>query len=322
MYLLKQTPEDFIVEEQNKFNFLEQGKYTIFTLKKINYTTEDAIQKISSCLKLERKKFGYAGIKDRNAITTQYISIENGSKKIEELTLKDIELNFEGYLQNPITLGSLTGNNFKITIRNLEKNAVLKEIKHSINYFDKQRFSGNNSEIGKSILKKKFKEACELIIQHEGSYKDNITRHLENNKNDYINALRKIPRKILMIYIHAYQSKIWNETVKEYLKKQENDKLQEIPIIGFSTEIENTTIKEIITKIMEQEQITFRDFIIRELPELSFEGNQRPIHVEIKNLKIENKEKDELNQDKYKIKVEFFLEKGAYATMAIRQMLE
>lgn len=327
MYKLKQIPEDFIVEEITEKEFLDQGKYSIFILTKKNYTTEDTIQTIARIKKIPRKKIGYAGIKDRTAITTQYISIETAPKNLEELKIKDIKLEFAGYLNEPLTLGTLKGNKFSIIARNLQKNESPRKISYSKNYFDKQRFSGNNVEIGKTILNKEYKKACDLIINHEGSYRDNIKAHLSKNKNDYVNALKTIPRKILMIYVHAYQSKIWNETVREYLKnKKEIGKdvniNEEIPIIGFSTEIPDGELQDIIYNIMEKEDITFRDFIIREMPELSFEGNKRKIFVEIKDLKIYEKEKDELNDSMYKVKIEFFLEKGAYATMAIKQMFE
>ncbi|PIN80650.1 hypothetical protein COV13_03215 [Candidatus Woesearchaeota archaeon CG10_big_fil_rev_8_21_14_0_10_32_9] len=322
MYLLKQIPEDFLVEEITNLNFEKSGRYSVFFLTKRSYATEDAIQTIATKFRIERKKIGYAGIKDRNAITKQYISIENAQNNLGETLLKDITLEFVGYLKEPITLGSLKGNKFNITIRNLQKTEMPKKNKVSINYFDKQRFSKNNVEIGKAILNKKFKEACDLITLGDGSYREIIDKHLAKSKNDYVNALKKIPRKILMIYVHAYQSKIWNETIQEHLKFKEDTINEEIPIVGFSTELQEGKLKSIITKIMNDENITFRDFIIREIPELSFEGNKRNIYAEIQNLTIEKQEQDELNEGMFKIKVEFFLEKGAYATMAIKQMFD
>jgi len=320
MYLLKQIPEDFLVEEVTNLNFEKNGRYSTFILTKRSYTTEDAIQAITTKFRIDRKKIGYAGIKDRNAITKQYISIENAPNNLGETLLKDITVEFVGYLKEPITLGSLKGNNFSITIRNLQKTELPKHNKHNINYFDKQRFSGNNIEIGKAILNKQFKEACDLITLREGSYRELIAKHLIKSKNDYVNALKKVPKKILMLYVHAYQSKIWNETVQEYLKVKEDTLNEEIPIVGFSTDLQEGTLKNIILKIMKGESITFRDFIIREIPELSFEGNTRKLYAEIQNLIIGKQEQDELNEGMFKIKIDFFLEKGAYATMAIKQM--
>ena len=71
MYKIKSVPEDFIVEEIPLFEFSDTGKYTYFLLKKTNYNTEKVIQKLSKYYKIPRKRFGYAGNKDKKAVTTQ-----------------------------------------------------------------------------------------------------------------------------------------------------------------------------------------------------------------------------------------------------------
>jgi tRNA(Glu) U13 pseudouridine synthase TruD len=71
---------------------------------------------------------------------------------------------------------------------------------------------------------------------------------------------------------------------------------------------------------MQQEGITYRDFIIKSLPEISPEGSSRKLYSEIKKLKIGTLENDELNKGMKKVKISFFLNKGDYATMAIKNM--
>ncbi|MDQ1279728.1 MAG: tRNA pseudouridine13 synthase, partial [Thermoproteota archaeon] len=48
-------------------------------------------------------------------------------------------------------------------------------------------------------------------------YEKNMLRHLTRLPNDYAGALRKIPKKILNIYVHAYQSRIFNESLQQAL---------------------------------------------------------------------------------------------------------
>jgi tRNA pseudouridine13 synthase len=121
MYKIKEAPEDFIVKEINKINLTKDGNYLICILKKTNYTTTRALEQIARNLKIPLKNIGYAGIKDKNAITEQYISIKNIAKdKIIKLNLKDIKLNVLGYSDEPIVLGKLIGNEFIITIRCLK----------------------------------------------------------------------------------------------------------------------------------------------------------------------------------------------------------
>ena len=65
---------------------------------------------------------------------------------------------------------------------------------------------------------------------------------------------------------------------------------------------------------MKEEQITFRDFINRKMPELSQEGDERNALTEIKELKI-------LEKTENSIKITFKLSKGCYATVAIKFLL-
>jgi len=158
-YTIKQKPEDFIVKEvPNKIFNKTNGKYLIYSLKKINRNTEDCIQHLSRTLKVPRKFLGFAGTKDHNAITEQYISVfnvQNLKSKIKNIKgLENFSLEFIGYLDNPLSLGDLATNKFEITIRALDKRVDIENPHSIINYFDEQRFSKNNHIIGKAIIKK------------------------------------------------------------------------------------------------------------------------------------------------------------------------
>lgn len=316
MYILKQIPEDFVVDEISEKEFSnEKGKYCVYLLKKRSYNTEDAVQKICRHLNIHRRNIGYAGAKDRNAVTSQFVSVLG---KTKELQLKDISFKHIGFMDEPISLGSLKGNKFRITIRNIHDEKI-KKLDYFINYFDSQRFSKNNAVIGKYIMKKRYKDACELLIEEDSKLSEPIKHFLEKNKNAYLNAMKLVQRKTLMIYLHAYQSLLWNRAVEESLKEKIN--IEKIPLLGFGTEFEGE-IKEIYEKILFDENITLRDFILRDFPEISLEGDYRKVKMKIEDLEILKEEEDELNKGKKKVVVEFFLQKGAYATMAVRNMVE
>lgn len=313
MYELKTYPQDFIVKEISYRELKNSGKYSICLLKKTNYTTIRAIEQLAKSLKKSFKDISFAGTKDKKAITEQYISIKNVKKeKIKNLHLKDIEMNFLGYSDKPISLGNLEGNEFIITIRNLKKQDIkkLEEKTKQImpNFFGEQRFSTYNIKIGKLLLQSEFKEAIQLIIDSNSDYKGQIQSFLKNNPNNFTAALQIIPKKLLRLYIHSYQSYLWNKTLYEYMKISKKN--TQIPIIGFGTEIKNKELIQIIIKIMQNENITFRDFINRKIHELSSEGNFRDAFIEIKNLRILEKKENTL-------KINFALQKGAYATIAI-----
>jgi tRNA pseudouridine13 synthase len=284
---LKQIPEDFIVNEIINLKF-EPGKYFYYKLTKKNWNTLDIINELQT--KLKTKDIGYAGIKDRNALTTQYISV---IKKID-FKIKDVEFEYLGTGKERIFIGALQGNEFIITIRDLDKQ--LKAPKDMINYFGEQRFSEKNSLIGKLLVQKKFKEAC-----------SELNLNVENN--DAVKSLRTLGLKELKFYIHAYQSELWNQLAEKSKKKT-------IPIIGFLTEGKD------YDAILKKECLTKKDFILRSIPELSSEGSERERVIKIKDFKTLNFSKDELNEGKFKQIVSFTLPKAAYATVVIKNLIQ
>jgi tRNA pseudouridine13 synthase len=329
MYILKQLPEDFIVEEISNIKIKEKGEYTYFTLKKKNFDTEKAILKIADFFKIQRRQFGYAGNKDRHAVTKQYVSLKG---KISEHDFNDFRISIVGYGDKPISLGDLSGNKFTIVVRNLEKNENFRTIKSIINYFDEQRFGKYNLETGLSILKKEFNKAAELIDYPASK------EYLHNNPGDYVNSIRKAPFKTLTMYIHAVQSYFWNEAAADFIKKKSKKfseikyshgsfifpegeiKNIELPLLSFDTEFENAIIDKIFSRILEKNKLTLRDFIIRQLPDITPMGGKRNIIAEIKDFKVSIPEDDELNKGKKKITLSFMLGKGSYATIVVKNI--
>jgi len=334
VYKIKQLPEDFIVNEICKIDnkIQNNGQYAYFLLKKINLNTTNALQILSNKFKISLKNFGFAGNKDKNAITEQKISILRGSKNFENINLNNIELKYLSNGKEPISLGNLEGNEFVITVRNLNNKDIKKinKLKNKSlkipNLYGIQRFSRNNHLVGKSIIKKDFKKAIELILENNGWIENKIRAHLKNNKNNYIEALRLIPLKTRKLFVHSYQSYLFNKIIDEYLKNNKNNQKNiKIPIIGFDFgiySIKNKPLKNIFKKLIEEEKINPRDFITNHIPELTSEGGFRDLFFKLEDLKILEIVEDELNKNKQKIKINFSLPKSCYATVALEFLFQ
>jgi len=339
MYKIKQIPEDFIVKEKTNLNLKEDGKFSYYLLKKKNKTTFGSIKHIAAKLHIRLNDIGFAGVKDKNAITEQVISIVNG--KHQDFDFGETSLEFLGKGKDAIFLGYHEGNAFEIVVRDVDKKP--EKISQIVNYFDDQRFSRANHLIGKAIVKGDFKEAIRLMLgttEHFEKldlrdYAIDVAQHLTKSSTDFVGALRKIPKKQLLMFTHAYQSLLWNKTVTRYLKKFPNKKIQyslgdlivptqeveniKIPIIGFGTELADDDLSKIMQQLLDEEEITTRDFVIRALPGMSVEGIGRDMIVEIKDMEIGELDDDEMG-DKKKIKLKFFLPTGSYATMVVKQL--
>ncbi len=311
---LKQVPEDFVVKEISTIAPAKEGKYTYFILKKINNTTLHALQQISTALRTPLSWFGCAGNKDKTAVTEQTCSVASvPPESLHGITLTGMQVIAIGKGDKPISLGDLKGNTFEIVVRDIDK---LPEKKTKfINLFGEQRFSTHNAAIGKALVKRDFKQAVALVLatKNEGARK--IHEVLALQPKNYLGALKEVPRKILKLYVHAYQSMLWNETALKYSDKHhENAKL---PIVGFGT-----TPDKQLEEILAREGITLRDFIIKEFPELSSEGTERDAFAEANDFIMGALEEDELNPGRKKSRLNFTLPPGSYATEFVRQLFK
>jgi len=154
--IIKQKPSDFIVREVTNREEGDTGRFLILELKKDNWDTHSVIRELSRRLGISRKRIGFAGTKDKFAVTTQKISISGIEEDdLAHIRLKDVTLRIIGRSNKPVSLGDLYGNEFEITIRGLKgsEDEILQRI-NSIsaeidamggipNFFGVQRFGIN-----------------------------------------------------------------------------------------------------------------------------------------------------------------------------------
>lgn len=319
---IKEACEDFLVDEIPLIDLYQEeaAQHQVYRLKKTNYTTQRALTHIARALKIPQKYISYAGTKDKNAITTQYITIAGAKRdRVDRLELKDLELTFVGYRKDRLMLGDLTGNKFSLLVKEVDFVKGVPSTFYVPNYFDEQRFSSHNVQLGRFLLKKQYKEAVELIMEVDDDFKEVFSTHLNKQTNDYIGALRILPRRTLLFYVHAVQSFIFNQALKEKIQL-----LGDVKKVAYS---EGTFVfpLEVLQRVVQDqgelmgfesqedyEGIEPFDFINKSLPELALEGGSRPLYSKV--------EECVLSQEESGVRVEFTLLKGSYATIVLKQL--
>lgn len=164
---------DFIVDETLSFALAGEGEHVYLQIRKTLLNTEEVAQQIARLAGVKLRDVSYAGLKDRNAITSQWFSIYLPGKQ-HELKQPDWNLLESDALQviqhtrhqQKLRRGAIDTNRFEIVLREVggEQQAVehgLLRIKQQgvPNYFGEQRFGRGESNIQKArdMLSGKFK---------------------------------------------------------------------------------------------------------------------------------------------------------------------
>ncbi|WP_457641527.1 tRNA pseudouridine(13) synthase TruD [Persephonella sp.] len=199
---IKKKPSDFVVDEVLNIKLEENGEFQIFKLKKSNVSTIQIVRFLSKLFHIKPSEIGFAGLKDKFAVTTQYISIpfhynipetvcyiQKAGKWEETKKKPDFErspafcLKRLGYTDKEISLGDNSGNLFSIKIYNLTKekrenfykNLEIVKKYGFPNYFGEQRFGsvkGRNDFIFLYLLKGKMEKALKIYFSVKGEVRN------------------------------------------------------------------------------------------------------------------------------------------------------
>ena len=184
-FVFNSSPRDFIVEEIPLYAFSGEGEHLVAKVRKKDMTTWEMLSVLANHLGIRRRDIGYAGLKDKHAMTIQYISLP---AKLEErlsgFAHEKIKILDTTRHNNKIRMGHLKGNRFEIRLKKVlgvqkdKLDSVLAWIdKHGVpNYFGNQRFGtkGDNWLEGKKLiegsLKMRDRKTREFLMGSYQSY--------------------------------------------------------------------------------------------------------------------------------------------------------
>lgn len=255
--VLREEPEDFVVEELPQYAACGSGEHLYLTIEKRGLTTLEAVRRIARALSIKDRLVGYAGLKDARAVTVQTLSVQGVTQDAaERLDLPGIRILRAALHRNKLRKGHLRGNRFRIRVRDVpaemsaRANAVLAALAERgvPNAFGPQRFgsSGNTHLLGRAFLADDpvdfFREllagggdAAGLAAVESlkaGDFKRALEqipsgRRLERRAlqavlrfgGDLARARDAIDKPLRMLYLSAVQSELFNQVLRARLDR-------------------------------------------------------------------------------------------------------
>lgn len=251
--IIKETPEDFVVREIYDLSGVGgHGTFAYYRVEKRGLSTIDAAVRLAAAAGVATDAVRFAGLKDKQAMTAQVMSVEGG--RVVNIKESDLAIVSIGGADEPAAGDRLFGNEFEITIRDLSKDesnrfmdglAAVAEFGVP-NYFDDQRFGAARSGKGfpaRELVLGRADEALRLLVatpasidfgEHRerkqqlarawgdwrkclqlarGWHEEAVFGHLLENSGDYRGALKHVPRRERLMQLFAYQSYLWNHAL-------------------------------------------------------------------------------------------------------------
>jgi tRNA pseudouridine13 synthase len=252
---LKRQPEDFQVEELTEFR-TDGGPFAFYRLSKRSIGTPETIEEILRRWKLPRDRVSYGGLKDKHALTTQFVTIFQGPRR--DLREHAFEMIYVGQASQPFTPQHISGNKFLVTLRSLQPDAV-KQVLEALefvrqdgipNYFDDQRFGsvgfsgefvaqpwclGNyertvwlaladanehdrpDERAEKQALRDHWGDWQTCKKKLRPSNRRSIITFLADRPDDFRGAVGRLRVDLRGIYLAAFQSAMWNRLLAAWI---------------------------------------------------------------------------------------------------------
>ena len=221
-------PEDFIVEELPLYEPSQVGTHTFFAIRKRNLTTLEAINRIARDLQVQSRQFGYAGLKDKKALTTQILSVEGvAPERVLKVQQSDIEVLWAERHAHKLRVGHLRGNRFEITLRDIPHN-TLPFVERTMtqlatvgvpNRFGAQRFGNKNDShlIGRALVKAEWETVVRYMITDETLQVDDVARRMQRElaRKPVEKVVSSIPHRLRKLFLSAYQAYLFNRVLEQ-----------------------------------------------------------------------------------------------------------
>jgi tRNA pseudouridine13 synthase len=152
-------PEDFVVEELPAFGASGAGEHWLVEARKRRLTTAELLHEVARAAGVAERDLGHAGMKDRHAVTTQWLSVPARGKPPDQWELP-ANVTLVGFARHDAKLrtGHLAGNRFTLTLDGTAADGVERARERLDrmareglpNYFGAQRFGRGGDNLAEA----------------------------------------------------------------------------------------------------------------------------------------------------------------------------
>ena len=321
--VIRTSPEDFKVDEKFAFDFTGEGEHALIHIEKTDTNTDWLARQIAEVSGLKKGDISYAGLKDRNAVTTQWFSVWLPGKPSPDWSLlnsENVKVLDSCRHNRKLRRGSLLGNQFTLVVRNIEGDASDLEYRMDTikkngvpNYFGEQRFGidGRNLEkaeimFGSKREKDRFKRSIYLSAARSAMFNDVLSQRVGMNKwADGISG-----DVMLLDNSHSYfLAENIDEKIIQRLK--EHDIHPSGPLWGRGELLSKFEVAELENKLPDK----FEVFDVG-LKNARLDQDRRSLRLSVNDLQWNYDTNEKL------LALSFFLPAGGYATSVLREIIK
>jgi tRNA pseudouridine13 synthase len=319
---LRARPEDFQVTERLGHAPDGDGEHLWFWIEKRERNTVDVARDLARAAGVHPRNVSFAGLKDRNAVTRQYFSVQLPGCDDPDWsvwTLPGVRILSASRARRKIRRGRLDGNDFLLRIRELEGEpdqieARLARIAESgvPNGFGAQRFGGNNLGRARALFAgelrrspSKSKRGFYLSAARSFLFNQVLSARIEDGSWN-----RLLPGDVAMLDGSGSFFEPEPDDPETERRCQTLDIHPSGPLAGLGDPPVSGRVLELEQALLDQEPE-----LVRGLQQFRLEHQRRALRMRVSDLSWRFPANDELE-------LQFSLGQGSYATTVLRELLE
>jgi tRNA pseudouridine13 synthase len=382
---LKQRPEDFEVSESWRFDKDPRGDHFVYLLDKQKLSTFEAVERICAKARVPPAAVSYCGLKDKQGRTTQLVAVKGKAVELQDpdLRLKPMGRSATPLSAANVTSNRFAVTVRDLSEEDMARlPASVAEVRRLgvVNYFDSQRFGSLKHGQGfliKDLMRGDAEAALKNFLarpseldrsddarvkrfwqEHWGDWERKnpfpgahryapVLRWLRLHPRDYLGAFLRTEPRWRALQVFTYQSWLWNEGVKQYLKDvvgmtrlaaihyqagtllfprtldgdlARQFRRQTFPLLAPDAPIPDPRVRKAALAVLNRERMTPESLIVPGTSQIHFDHEERKLLVFPGKLAVGVARPDEMNKGRLKVNVAFTLEPGAYATLTVKRL--